>query len=80
VDAEGNATAVWDQEGSPSGLYSAYREAGGEWEAPVLVSEPGESAGNASIALDVSGDIAVVWNGEAEGLRVIRAAFRPVGE
>jgi hypothetical protein len=80
VDADGNATAVWDQEGGSSGFYSAYRKAGSEWEAPILVSEPGESAGNASIALDVSGNIAVVWNGEDEGSRVIRAAFRPVGE
>lgn len=80
VDANGDATGVWMQEDGPHGsIHSAYRPAGEEWGEPTLVSEPGEHAGDAKVALNANGDTAVVWNGEVEGLRAIRAASRPAG-
>jgi hypothetical protein len=80
VDASGDASAVWMQEdGSQGSIHSAYRPAGGEWGEPTLVSEAGESAGDANVAINADGDATAVWSGEESGLRTIRAALRPAG-
>jgi hypothetical protein len=81
MDARGDTTAVWMHfNGSRYVVESAYRPEGGEWESPTLVSQPGESAGNPHVALDVSGDSLVAWRGEDGGKEYVRAAYRPVGE
>lgn len=80
MDARGDTTAVWMHfDGSRYVVESAYRPEGGEWEAPTLVSQPGEEAGNPHVALDAKGDSLVAWRGEDEGQEFVRAAYRPVG-
>jgi hypothetical protein len=79
MDARGDATAVWmHDDGSRLVVESAYRPEQGEWEAPTLVSQPGEEGGNPQVAVDGQGDSLVVWRGEDEGGEFVRAAYRPV--
>jgi hypothetical protein len=81
MDARGDTTVVWmHNDGSHYVVESAYRPEGGEWEAPMLVSKPGEEGGNPQVALDAKGDSLVVWRGEVEGEESVRAAYRPQGE
>jgi len=81
ANAGGDATAVWMEfDGSDYVVRSAFRPDGGSWEAPTLVSAPGEEGGNPHIALDANGDAMVVWRGEDEGQEVARAAYRPAGD
>lgn len=80
MDARGDTTAVWMHfDGSHYVVESAYRPEGGEWEAPTLVSQPGEEGGNPHVALDAKGDALVVWRGEDGGDEFVRAAYRPQG-
>jgi hypothetical protein len=81
MDARGDTTVVWmHNDGSHYVVESAYRPEGGEWEAPTVVSKPGEEGGNPQVALDAKGDSLVVWRGEVEGEESVRAAYRPQGE
>ncbi len=76
------ATPPWSWmhfDGSNYVVESAYRPEGGEWEAPTLVSQPGEEGGNPHVALDADGDSLVAWRGEDEGEEFVRAAYRPAG-
>lgn len=80
MDARGDTTVVWmHNDGSHYVVESAYRPEGGAWEAPTLVSEPGEEGGNPQVALDAKGDSLVVWRGAVEGEEFVRAAYRPQG-
>ncbi len=90
LDAEGNATAVWDAwNGENTVVESAYRPAGASWQAAVTLSEasgevtkvPGEhDAANPRITVDASGDVAVVWERTAgDGETVIQTDYRPAG-
>lgn len=81
MDARGDTTVVWMHfDGTHYLVESAYRPEGGEWEAPTLVSKPGEEGGNPQVALDAKGDSLVVWRGAVEGEEFVRAAYRPQGE
>ncbi len=86
VDGRGDAVAVWDSwtEGflSHRVVQSAFRPAGGEWQAPVDISEDvhGEEwrwePYEPQVAIDEQGDAVVVWTrGEGE----TQSAFRPSG-
>lgn len=80
MDARGDTTAVWMHfDGSHYLVESAYRPEGGEWEAPTLVSQPGEEGGNPHVALDAKGDALVVWRGLEGGEDFVRASYRPQG-
>jgi len=80
MDARGDTTVVWmHNDGSHYVVESAYRPEGGAWEAPTLVSEPGEEGGNPQVALDAKGDSLVVWRGAVGGEEFVRAAYRPQG-
>lgn len=81
VDTQGDATVVWmHHTGSHYIVQSAYRPAGGAWEAPIDLSEPGEEGGDPQIALDSHGDTMVVWNGHpTEYTDVVRVAYRAAG-
>jgi PKD domain-containing protein len=82
VNAQGDATAVWmHYDGSRYVVESAYRPVGGSWEAPTLVSAPGEEGGNPHIALGAQGDSTVIWRGESGGEEAARASYRsPEGD
>jgi hypothetical protein len=82
VDDAGNAYAVWeDQRSGDAGIYFAFRPAGGSWQTPVRMQEPGVHGDRFSpaIAVDPAGNASAVWmdmrNGEAD----IYFARRPAG-
>jgi hypothetical protein len=82
VDAQGDAVAVWERVGE-SGccvIQSASRPAGGEWQAPVQLSEGEPNAGVPSLAVDPGGDAIALWTArdESEEIRV-QASARPAG-
>ncbi len=90
LDAQGNATAVWQSwNGEDTVVESAYRPAGGGWQAPVDLSQAsGEGtlvagehdAGSPRIAVDGKGDTTVVWERYAGTNRIIvEVAYRPAG-
>ncbi len=80
MDARGDTTVVWMHfDGSHYVVESAYRPEGGAWEAPALVSQPGEEGGNPQVALDAKGDALVAWRGFEEEEEFVRASYRPQG-
>jgi hypothetical protein len=89
VDSKGNALASWtifDDSGGDSfccyRVQTAFRPAGGSFESPVTVSEPGRSSLGAQIAFDGKGNATAIWRpgppffGSAGR---IETAFRPAG-
>jgi hypothetical protein len=90
LDAQGNATAVWQGwNGEDTVVESAYRPAGGSWQAPIDLSQAsgevtlvaGEhDAGSPRIAVDGHGDTTVVWERYGGTNRIIiEVAYRPAG-
>jgi hypothetical protein len=77
VDPQGNAIAIWQRSNGDATfrVQSAARPSGGGWEAPVDVTDPGESAGAPQIALDDQGDATAVWRGGSS----MRSALHPAG-
>lgn len=67
IDAHGNVTAAWSQQwpASSEALWTAYRPAGGSWEAPVVVSS-GETGGP-SLAVAGAGEATLAFRPENEG-------------
>ena len=60
LDAEGNATAVWDRsDGTTTVVETAYRPAGSPWGEPQVLSPP--SSGSAKVVVDRNGVLTVVW-------------------
>lgn len=88
LDAAGDATAVWDRwNGSDTVVETAYRPAGGNWSAPVQLSEaPNEGSSEGavdsatpSIAVDANGDVSVAWERYAGTEILVQADYRPAG-
>ena len=90
LDAQGNATAVWEAwNGEDTVVESAYRPAGGSWQAPADLSLPageitvvsGEhDAQSPRIAVDGHGDTTIVWERYGGTNRIIiEVAYRPAG-
>jgi hypothetical protein len=84
VDPNGNAYAVWEDRRSGTGydVYFSYRPAGGSWSANVRVDDdgPGGDQGQASIAVDPSGNAYAVWTDFRSGVdRDIYFSYRPAG-
>jgi Divergent InlB B-repeat domain len=64
VDPAGDAVVVWSAlDGSEQAVWAAVRSAGGAWQAPVVISEPGLNAERARVAIDPAGAAVVVWEG-----------------
>lgn len=62
VDPAGDAVVVWGAYGgSRAGIWAAVRSAGGPWQPPVEISEPGFAASGARVAIDSTGAAVVVW-------------------
>lgn len=74
VDSNGDATAVWNNEGI---MQSAYRPVDGNWEAPVAISDPEAFAPQA--AVDAQGDATAVWMYFDGSRYVVQGAYRPAG-
>jgi hypothetical protein len=90
LDAQGNATAVWELwNGEDTVVESAYRPAGGSWQVPTTLSlAPGEvtlvagehDAQGPRIAVDGQGNTTVVWTRSAGTNRlIVQALYRPAG-
>jgi hypothetical protein len=80
VDADGDATAVWtDGVGVGSVVQTAYRPAGGGWEAPVDLSGAGGEVEGADLAVNPAGDAVAVWRVTTGGNFLVQAAFKPAG-
>jgi hypothetical protein len=81
VDPDGNAIVAWA--GSQGNLgefdiaHTAFKPAGGDWEAPVPISEAGANAYPNDLVFDQSGNAAIVWlRWDGVDWR-IQAAYRP---
>jgi hypothetical protein len=62
VDSAGDAVVVWSSyDGSKLAVWAAVRSAGGAWQNPVTISEPGFNAEKARVAIDSTGAAVVVW-------------------
>lgn len=80
VDAQGDATAVWDRfNGSNYIVQSASRPSGGVWQAPVDLSVAGGDAVIPQVALDANGDATAVWIRSNGTNDVVQTAIRPAG-
>jgi hypothetical protein len=90
LDRQGNAIAVW-RRGAASGgdvkVQSAFRPAGGPWQAPVDISRPGPDGeeisfpadGGPQVAVDAQGNAIAVWQRHDGTSLVVQAAERPAG-
>jgi PKD repeat protein len=77
VDATGNATAVWTSgSGSSRSIRSAFRPAGGAWEAPFTRISSTFDCHDPHLAVDAAGAAALVAECEKPSAS-IRAAYRP---
>jgi hypothetical protein len=73
-DTHGNASVIWQRwDGTTNLVQTAYRPAGGEWEAPVDLSEVGKRAMDAHVVLDApgsstaaDGDATAIWTSGSE--------------
>jgi hypothetical protein len=81
MDRLGNAVAVWQQStnGRDSIVESSIRPAGGEWSAPVALSDPGEAAYNADVEI-ADGQATAVWVANENRMPVIRSERRTMTE
>lgn len=75
VDAQGDAIAVWAWAFGNPVIQTAFKPAGGSWQAPVNIS--GEGAASPQVAFDGQGNALAVWDGE-DG--TVQAAFKPAGD
>jgi PKD domain len=64
VDGRGDATAIWSEEtGYASAVHASTRPKGGEWSAPVELTELADRvASTPRLAVDPQGDVTAVWN------------------
>ncbi len=79
-DKQGDAVVVWERkEGADGSMEAAFRQAGGAWQAPVIVGSCGESVCEPSVAFDGQGDAVVVWEAYNGVTFVVEASYRPAG-
>jgi hypothetical protein len=79
VDGAGNATAVWVSGSSPSrSIRSAFRPAGGPWEAPSTRISEGSDCHDLQLAVNPAGGAVVVADC-GTGTATMRAAYRSAG-
>jgi len=80
IDGSGNAIVAWHQHnGAVYDIWTARREAGGDWGAPVLLES--DDTGNATfpeLAVNANGDAVAVWHfSEGTGTHVFAARYDP---
>jgi hypothetical protein len=77
IDEQGDAVVVWSSGyGESGGVMSAFKPGGGAWRAPVELSPPGTSDGDAQVAFDGQGNALAVWDGE-DG--TVQSESKPAG-
>jgi PKD domain len=79
VDPAGNAVAIWQRSGGPSGaiVESASRPVGGSWSQPTKLSAPEADPFGPQLAVDPQGNAVAIWF-DFNGL-LIESAYRPAG-
>ena len=79
LDAAGDAVAVWAEETEFEfeEVWAAYRPAGGAWQAPVELHQPGNIDTAPSVAIDSKGDAQAVWVGTSYA---VEGQYKPAGE
>jgi hypothetical protein len=78
MDRLGNAVAVWQRSnGHDSVVQAAIRPAGGDWSPPQDLSEPGEPAFNADVALE-AGQVTAVWTVLRDRRTAVETSSAPV--
>jgi len=81
VDAAGDATAVWSRNnGSNDVVQAAVKPAGGSWGSPATLSEAGQEASEAQVAVDSAGAAIAVWRRFNGSNDVVQAAVKPAGK
>jgi PKD domain len=79
IDAAGDAIAVWTRTTGTNTVQAAVRPAGQEnWLAPDDISEAGQEAGEAAVAMNDAGDAVSAWT-RTTGTNTVQAAVRPAG-
>jgi hypothetical protein len=62
IDANGNATAVWQQhDGTRFNIMSNRQPSGGDWGSPVAIDKEDDAASDPHIAMNDAGDAIVLW-------------------
>ena len=89
MDSQGSVVAVWRRgaDGGEVTVQSAVRPAGGAWQAPVDVSQPGldgssppgRTVPGPQVAVDALGNAVAVWQRSNGTSLVVQAAERPAG-
>jgi hypothetical protein len=80
VDAQGNATAVWNRfNGTNSIVQAATMPAGGSWSSPQDLSAAGQNANDPFVAVDGQGDTVASWYRFNGTNSIVQAATMPAG-
>ncbi|MDQ3726586.1 MAG: hypothetical protein M3335_11980, partial [Actinomycetota bacterium] len=83
LDPAGNAIVAWSGSDEESGyrvVRAAFKPVGGEWEAPVALSEPVGNGFPSDVVFNQSGDAALIWQRWDGTTNLIQVAYRPAGE
>jgi hypothetical protein len=81
VSPAGNAVVVWRRfNGSDYVVQAAVKLASEPWSKPATLSETGQEASQARVAVDVAGEATAVWRRYNGSDHVIEAAEEPAGE
>ena len=79
VDQQGDAIAVWLNDGTHAIVQAAVRPAGQTWRPRTDLSSADESADNAHVAFDAHGNATAVWTLDDGISDIAQAASRPAG-
>ena len=80
VDPQGDAVAIWKEDGTPERVQSAERAAGGgTWSAPVDLSADGEDAHLPQLAVDAEDEAVAVWLRSDGSDEIAQGAVRTPG-
>lgn len=81
LDPQGNAIAVWQRSnGSKVVIQVAERPVGGSWSQPEDLSDSGEDAGEADVAVDAEGNAIAVWyRFDGNNHTIVELSERPFG-
>jgi hypothetical protein len=83
LDPAGNAIVTWSGSDEESGyrvVRAAFKPVGGEWEAPVALSEPIANSFPSDVVFNQNGDAALIWQRWDGVTNLVQTAYRPAGE
>jgi PKD domain len=79
IDPQGDAIAVWLNNGTYAIVQAAVRPAGQTWQTPTDLSADNESADDPHVAFDAHGNATAVWTRNNGISYIAQAAARPAG-